>query len=112
MVNLGDNYLIKKRGWSKRKVEILRLILVIGLYIFFIYIAFSVIWIDQQCMFILPTGELWSLNLTDPKLPTLHEFLAKTNLTNGSNCTYVTHCYERLECNYSFNEDPCWAGIC
>lgn len=112
MVNLGDDYLKEKRGWSQRKVDILRFILIAGLYAFFIYIAFSIVWVEQQCHYILPTGELWSLNLTDPKLPTLYEFLVKTNLSNNTNCTYVTHCEQRLECNFTPPNDTCWVGIC
>lgn len=114
MVNLGDDYLKEKRGWSQRKVDILRLALIIGLYIFFIYIAFNMIWTDQQCKYILPTGEPYNINLTDPKLPTLYEFLSKVTISNDSNCSYVTYCYERLTCNYSntWDKEPCWIGVC
>jgi hypothetical protein len=111
MVNLGDDDLKEKRGWSQRKIDMLRLALIIGLYIFFIYIAFSMVWTDQQCRYILPTKEPYIINLTDSKLPTLYEFLSKVTISNSSNCTRVTHCYEVLECNVSV-DNKCWSEPC
>lgn len=112
MVSLGDDYLKEKRGWSQRKVDILRLGLIIGLYIFFIYIAFNMVWTDQQCRYLLPNNQIATINLTDPQLPQLNDFLVSVNLTD---CHKELHCSEVWVCNLSNNpvEDPsCWTGIC
>ena len=115
MVTLGDDYLKKKRGWSQRKVDILRLSLAIGLYIFFIYIAYNFIWTDQYCRYLLPTGDIMEINIneTNFSLPPLNEILVFEKLSNDSNCTYVTKCTEVLECNWSPRsyDDDCWVGV-
>lgn len=118
MVNLGDDYLREKRGWSQRKVDILRLGLIIGLYLFFIYIAYNMVWTDQYCRYLLPTGDVMEININESNFtfPSLQDMLVFTKYSNDSNCSYVTHSYKRWECNFTrdWNEDekPCWVGIC
>jgi hypothetical protein len=108
MVTLGD-MLHENRGWSKRKVELLRLSLIIGLYIFFIYIAFNMVWTDQQCKYLLPTGDIISVNLSNPVIPLPDEFLVNVR-PSSSNCSYVTVCHETLTCNVSgdWSSPECW----
>ena len=116
MVNLGDDYLKKKRGWSQRKVDILRFGLIAGLYLFFIYIAFNMVWTDQYCRYLLPTGDVMEININETNFtfPSIHDMLVFTNYSEDSNCSYETTCYERWVCNFSFDdfEEPCWVGIC
>ena len=116
MVNLGDDYLKEKRGWSQRKVDILRLGLIIGLYLFFIYIAYNMVWTDQYCRYLLPTGNTMEININESNftLPPIYELLVFTNYSNESNCSYQMRCSEILVCNFShmIDEEPCWVGIC
>jgi len=116
VVNLGDDYLKEKRGWSQRKVDILRFGLIVGLYIFFIYIASNMVWTDQYCRYLLPTGNVMEININETNftLPPVYELLVFTNYSNNSNCSYVTYCHKILECNYSntWDTEPCWVGVC
>jgi len=109
MVNLGDDYLKEKRGWSQRKVDILRLVLIIGLYLLFIYIAFNMVWTDQQCRMLLPSGDIIQISLKNGSLPPINDIIVQINT---SNCVYVTQCKEQLVCNITtpIQNEPCWSN--
>lgn len=99
--------LAKRRGWSKTKMEWFRISLIFGIYVFLIFILVSFGYFDYQCRLKLPSGDLVNIPVNDPEIPNVSTILVKLPNLTTNNCTYITHCYETLQCNFSTIEE-CW----
>ncbi len=95
---------LKRKGWSKTRLEWFSIAVNIGFYVLLIGLFVYIGAFDQMCRLKLPTGEvvevpLWeNLSVNQSVYPNLTDFLVETNM---SYCWYENVMERRLVCNFS-----------
>ncbi|MGD9381195.1 MAG: hypothetical protein PVI03_02010 [Candidatus Thorarchaeota archaeon] len=102
---------LKEKGWSKTKIEWLSIGITLLFFAVLIWFVFQSAILEGKCKATLLTGEKVLYDPNDP--PNFTEQLVYINLSFMlENCTRVTHTYLVWECNYTYDYDDCWVGVC
>jgi len=100
---------LKKRGWGKSKIEMLNIVVTLMFFVVLIWFVFESALLEGKCKATLLTGEKVRYDPNDP--PNFTEQLVYINISHD-NCWRETVCHQTWVCNYTFDYDDCWVGIC
>jgi hypothetical protein len=97
---------LKKRGWSKSKLELVDMAVSWAFLILLLYAMLATGILEGKCRAMLANGETIGYSLDNP--PNFSEQLVMINIDNESNCSYQMVCKETLICHYPEHNDACW----